>query len=80
MRRISKLTAVFLLSFFIITCFDSCRKKGGAYNPYLHQKTKPSQQLNKENKRILRKQKRLLNKQQGDNRKHLFGRRKPPKA
>ncbi|MBA3705727.1 MAG: hypothetical protein H0W84_07440 [Bacteroidetes bacterium] len=43
-------------------------------------KTKPSEQQAQEKKRILRRGNRAYKKQLGDNRKQIFGRRKPPKA
>jgi hypothetical protein len=57
----------------------SCRSKG-PYNPYLKMKKKVSQYEVEEDKRIIKKGNRKYARQLGNNRKHLFGRRKPPKA
>ncbi|MGQ0826909.1 MAG: hypothetical protein ACT4ON_00800 [Bacteroidota bacterium] len=73
-----RITLITLTCAFVLSTMTSCRKKG-PYNPYLHTKTKPSEQQAKEKKRILRKGNRAYKKQLGDNRKQIFGRRKPPK-
>lgn len=57
----------------------SCRSKG-PHNSYLKMKTKPSEQLQRENKKVIKKGNKQFKRQEGKNRKHLFGRKKPPKA
>ena len=64
---------------FIMSTMDSCRHKGGAYNPYLHMKTKPSRQQLKQDAKVVKKGRRAYKDQLGDSRKRIFGRRKPPK-
>jgi hypothetical protein len=43
-------------------------------------KTKPTEAMRKEDKRIVKKGNKTYSKQMGQNRKKLFGRKKPPKA
>jgi len=78
MARTFRKILITLTSICILIAMDSCRHKG-PYNPYLHMKTKPSEQQAKEKKRILKRGNRAYKKQLGDNRKQIFGRRKPPK-
>lgn len=74
-----KYFSLVFISVIIPITMDSCHKHGAGYNPYLHMKTKPSQQQNQENTRILSKRKKAYTRQLGDSRKRIFGRRKPPK-
>jgi hypothetical protein len=73
---------------FLITCvlflllafaLDACKSKG-PYNPYLKMKHKPSEVLKKANAENTKKGSRAYDRQLGNNRKQVFGRRKPPKA
>lgn len=64
----------------ILSTMNSCHKKSGPYNPYLHMKTKPSQEQLKQDKKIQKRGNKAYKRQLGDSRKRIFGRRKPPKA
>jgi hypothetical protein len=76
MIRLLKISVfLFLISFTAI----SCRPKAGT-NAYQHMKMKPSQQEAKMNKRTVRRQEKMYKKQMLSNRKHLFGRKRAPKA
>lgn len=68
-----------LIAVVLILALGACKSKG-PHNPYLKMKTKPSEQLQRENKKVIKKGNRQFKRQEGKNRKHLFGRKKPPKA
>jgi hypothetical protein len=78
MMRWFRITIIALLAVFLLSTIVSCRRSHRPYNPYLHMKTKPSEEQAKQNKRAMRKGKRAYKDQLGDSRKRLFGRRKPP--
>ena len=79
MRLFNKLFLILLLSALAIGALDSCKAKGGAYNPYLNDKNKPSEIQAKETNRIRKQQNRAIKKQAQGSRKLLFGRKTAPK-
>ena len=66
-------------AFLILSMMASCRSRG-PYNPYLHKKEKPNKIQMDEDKKTIKKGNKAYKKQLGNNRKHLFGRRKAPGA
>jgi len=78
MNSITRFILFLVLSAFLV-CAASCHKKGGASNPYLHMKTKPSEKQNKENQKVIKKGNKAYRKKEESSRKHLFGRKHAPK-
>ena len=60
---------------------DSCKSRG-PYNPYEHMKRtkRPNEIQLRADKKTIKKNNKIYKRQMGTNRKHLFGRRKPPGA
>lgn len=77
MYRFFKVTFIAFMFIFIVSILDSCRSKG-PYNPYLKMKTKPNKMQMDADKKVIKKGNRAYKRQLGNNRYHLFGRRKPP--
>ncbi len=78
MNRLLRIAIITAISVFILSTINSCHKKGPS-NPYLHMKSKPSQEEKKQNQKIIKRSTKVYKKQLGDNRKRVFGRRKAPK-
>lgn len=78
MQTLKKIIAIFLIISSALALFSACKAKS-PYNPYLKAKTKPSEELKRENDRVMKRENRAYKKQLQSNRKHLFGRKKPPK-
>lgn len=79
MSRFLKITFIAFAIVFIVSILDSCKNKG-PYNPYLKMKTKPNKAQIDADKKVIKKGNRAYKRQLGNNRRHLFGRRKPPGA
>ncbi len=59
----------------LLLCMYSCAPKG-PYNPYLHRKKKVTVEQTENDLRLKKKQAKAYERHLGNNRKHLFGRRK----
>lgn len=77
MYRFLKVAFIAFTFIFLVSILDSCRSKG-PYNPYLKMKTKPNKMQMDADKKVIKKGNRAYKRQLGNNRYHLFGRRKPP--
>ena len=79
MYKFLKVAFIVLVTIFLMGIMDSCKSRG-PYNPYLKMKTKPNKMQMDADKKVIKKGNRAYKRQLGNNRYHLFGRRKPPKA
>lgn len=79
MQKIFKNTVFILIFIFTAIIMDSCKSRG-PYNPYVHLKRKPNEIQMRADKKTIKKNNRIYKRQMGTNRKHVFGRRKPPTA
>jgi len=78
MPRSLKIIAV-TIAFFTVSIMSSCKSRG-PYNPYLHKKDKPNKIQLESDKKVIKSGNKAYKRQLGNNRKHLFGRRKAPGA
>ncbi len=71
-----------ILIFFLLVgvIVSSCQRNKGASNPYLHMKKKPVEQMKAADKRTIKRGNKAYKKQLQSNRKHLFGKKRAPKA
>lgn len=77
MYKFLKVVFIGLVAIFLMGIMGSCKSRG-PYNPYLKMKTKPNKMQMDADKKVIKKGNRAYKRQLGNNRYHLFGRRKPP--
>jgi hypothetical protein len=75
MVKLFRIAIIMIICVLTVSTIESCHRHGGAYNPYLHMRTKFSEQENNLNKKVLKKGNKAYKKKMGDSRKHLFERR-----
>lgn len=72
-------TLSFLFMFILSSGVLLSCKSTKPYNPYLDMKTKPGEQMRKDDKKHIKKGNRAYKKKELKSRKHLFGRKRAPK-
>jgi hypothetical protein len=69
MQKIPRISFLLIAGFIAVIAISSCKRHDGKYNPFLHAKTKPSEQLQKDNNKTVKKMNRAYKKQMKKNHK-----------